>query len=80
MKRVCRRKVVVFTPQGFTENHPEHTWGIDGGDEHQLHISGWTKEELAELGYELWSESASTTAHGQPFMEGMYVYSSNTNE
>lgn len=73
-KRVCRKKALIFTPQGYTKNEPEHTWGIDGGDEHQKHLSGWTAPELRDLGYELWDEGPSTTVLGQDFMEGMYVY------
>lgn len=74
MKRVCRKKALVFTPEGFTKNEPKHTWGIDGGDHHQKHLSGWEVEELEALGYEVWWQQEATSPHGQAFNESMYVY------
>lgn len=73
-KRVCRKKALIFTPQGHTKNEPKHTWGIDGGDHYQKHLSGWTKEDLAEHGFELWGEGPATSLLGQDYMEGMYIY------
>lgn len=74
MKRVCRKKVIVFTPEGFTKNEPKHTWGIDGGDHHQIHLSGWEVQELKDLDYEVWWQQEATSSHGQAFNESMYVY------
>lgn len=45
MERIARRKVVVFTPNGFLEQPPEP------GNPHQEHLSGWTAEEMRRRGY-----------------------------
>jgi hypothetical protein len=47
MERIARKKVVVFTPNGFlpqraTDDNP-----------HQLHRSGWTAAEMRARGYEV---------------------------
>lgn len=72
-KRVAYKKVIIFTPQGHTENHPEHTWGIDGGDEYQKHLSGWVPKELKKYGYDLYAEDDSISPHGQKFKEALYI-------
>lgn len=72
MKRVARKKILLFTPQGFVENHPQHTWDIEGGDHAQIHISGWTVGELKDLGFELlWENKAQNSWHGD-YKEAMY--------
>lgn len=76
-KRVCRKKALIFTPQGRTKNEPKHTWGIDGGDRYQKHLSGWTIPELAELGYELWDEGTAISLLGEEYKEAMYVFNHN---
>ncbi|HEX6208233.1 MAG TPA: methyltransferase domain-containing protein [Actinomycetota bacterium] len=45
MEELARRRVVVFTPNGFLEQppDPDNPW--------QEHVSGWTVEELEGLGY-----------------------------
>lgn len=45
MEELARRRVVVFTPNGFLEQppDPDNPW--------QEHISGWTVEEFHRLGY-----------------------------
>lgn len=73
-KRVCRKKVLLFTPQGLTKNEPKDTWGIPGGDHYQLHLSGWLKEELLGQGFELIYEQLALSAHNESYKEGMYVY------
>lgn len=73
-KRVCVERVIIFTPQGYIRNEPEHTWGIDGGDHYQRHLSGWLPEDLLKYDYELWQESESTSTHGEAFNEAIYVY------
>ncbi len=50
-ERVAKKYVVIFTPDGYTENHPHDAWGIEGGDIHQKHLSGWTKEYMESRGY-----------------------------
>lgn len=74
MKRIAKKKILLFTPQGYVRNEPKHTWDIDGGDHYQLHISGWTVEELTGLGFELlWENDAKNPWHGD-YKEAMYVY------
>ena len=50
MKRVAP-EIILFTPDGFSKNEPHHAWGIEAGDKHQKHLSGWTEEELTKLGF-----------------------------
>ncbi|MBA3438555.1 MAG: class I SAM-dependent methyltransferase [Pyrinomonadaceae bacterium] len=45
MERIARRKVVVFTPQGFLPQHAV------GGNEFQRHRSGWEADEMRGMGY-----------------------------
>jgi len=45
MERIASRKVVVFTPNGFLPQ------GALGGNEHQIHRSGWTVSEMRSRGY-----------------------------
>ena len=45
MERIARRKVVVFTPQGFLPQHAV------GGNEFQRHLSGWEVDEMRGMGY-----------------------------
>lgn len=73
-KRVCRKKVLIFTPEGFTKNEPKHTWGIDGGDEHQIHLSGWEVQELLDEGFEVLIQEPALSPHNQQFNESFYVY------
>lgn len=45
MERIARKKVIIFTPNGFKRQEP-----IDG-NEHQRHISGWSAAEMERKGY-----------------------------
>lgn len=45
METVARRKVVIFTPNGFL---PQSSYG---GNDFQIHRSGWSVEEMRERGY-----------------------------
>ena len=45
MERIARKKVIIFTPNGFLEQR-EHD-----GNKLQVHRSGWTVEEMRSLGY-----------------------------
>lgn len=74
-KRVAKRKVLVFTPQGYVENDIHATWGIKDTDEHQRHLSGWKPEEILAYGYELAWEADATSSLGDKYKEAMYVYS-----
>lgn len=72
-KRVAKR-VIIFTPDRLTKNEPVHTWGIDGGDLYQKHLSGWDPEELKRAGFDLVYQRPATTLLGQDFNESMYLY------
>lgn len=45
MERIARRRVVIFTPNGFLPQRPY------GGNPHQEHRSGWTVDEMTGRGY-----------------------------
>jgi len=79
IKRVARKKVLLFFPQGeakdgYLKNEPHGAWGIEGQDEHQTHKSGWTKDEALRLGFTLIAESKETSQHGEPYTALMFVY------
>lgn len=61
MKRVCKEQIILFTPDGFSRNEPHHAWGIEAGDHEQVHKSGWTEDELTDLGFR--------------YLEGWYFHS-----
>jgi hypothetical protein len=48
MERVARRKVIVFTPNGFV---PQRAYD---DNPYQAHRSGWTADEMRGAGYRLW--------------------------
>lgn len=79
MKRVCKQKILLFTPQGpgedgYLKNEPHNAWGIEGADEHQKHLSGWTANELQDLGFTIVVAAGDTSQHGEPYMALMSVY------
>ena len=47
MEIIARKKVIIFTPNGFLEQEP-----FDG-NEWQRHISGWEVDEMREMGFEI---------------------------
>lgn len=47
MEKVARKKIIVFTPYGFTVQHP------CDGNPFQAHKSGWSIEEFKKLGYKV---------------------------
>lgn len=72
MKRVARKEVLLFTPEGpgehgYLKNEPHDAWGISGADEHQTHKSGWTRSELEELGFELLAAAGNVSQHGENY-------------
>lgn len=72
MKRVAKREVLLFTPQGhvdggYLKNEPHNAWGIEGADEHQKHKSGWTALELKDLGFEMLEMTDDISQHGEPY-------------
>ena len=72
MKRVVKREILLFTPQGhedggYLRNEPHNAWGIEGADEHQTHKSGWTALELKDIGFEMLNSAESISQHGEPY-------------
>jgi hypothetical protein len=47
LERIARRRVVIFTPNGFLPQDPYD------GNPHQAHLSGWTVDEMRGLGYKV---------------------------
>lgn len=45
LEKLARRRVVVFTPNGFVHQHARD------GNPFQVHLSGWTPAQLRERGY-----------------------------
>lgn len=79
MKRVCRKQILLFTPQGkshdgFLKNEPHDAWDILGGDEHQTHKSGWTLKELEKLGFEVITTAESISQHDEPYLALMVTW------
>jgi ubiquinone/menaquinone biosynthesis C-methylase UbiE len=79
MKRVARKKILLFTPQGHAEdgylkNEPHNAWGIEGADHFQTHKSGWTETELTGLGFKLAEKASSISQHGEPYTALMFTY------
>lgn len=72
MKRVAKKEILLFTPQGhvddgFLKNEPHNAWGVEGADHFQLHQSGWTVDELKEHGFEVLLMEDSVSQHGDPY-------------
>lgn len=72
MKRVAKQKILLFTPQGHTDdgylkNEPHNAWGIEGADHFQQHQSGWTLEELQAEGFTELSMREAISQHGEPY-------------
>jgi len=79
MKRVVRKEILLFTPQGpskdgYLKNEPHNAWGIEGADHFQTHKSGWTQEELESYGFTLLQAAHDTSQHGEPYKALMMVY------
>lgn len=74
MKRVARKEILLFTPDGYLKNEPHNAWGIEGADEHQTHKSGWSALELKDLGFEIIQTFENVSQHGEKFTEIMARY------
>lgn len=61
MEKIARKKVILLTPNGF---YPQN--GYDSNP-YQIHKSGWTKEELAKLGYVIYG------LRGLKYLRGDYA-------
>lgn len=66
MKRVGK-KILLFTPDGYLDNHPHDAWGISGADEFQTHKSGWSALELKDLGFRMLLATDDVSQHGEPY-------------
>jgi len=53
LDRIARKSIIIFTTEGFSFNMPVNTWGIKGGDEYQLHKSGFSKSFFRERGFKV---------------------------
>jgi len=47
LERVCKRKIVVTTPNGYLEQHPYIA------TESEIHRSGWSAQEFKQKGYKV---------------------------
>lgn len=79
MKRVAKKEILLFTPQGpsedgYLKNEPHNAWGVEGADEHQTHKSGWTALELKDLGFEILDKQISVSQHDEPYTALMARY------
>lgn len=79
IKRVAKKQVLLFFPQGHAEdgylkNEPHDAWGISGADEYQTHKSGWKREEVEKLGFELIAKADSISQHDEPYIALMFKY------
>lgn len=79
MKRVCKEKILLFTPQGpaedgYLKNEPHNAWGITGADHFQTHKSGWTQDELEDAGFRTILTASDTSQHGELYTALMCVY------
>lgn len=72
MKRIAKKKILLFTPQGpgedgYLKNEPHNAWGVEGADHFQTHKSGWTVEELQDAGFETVLVANDISQHGEPY-------------
>lgn len=74
MKKVARRKILLFTPDGYLENHPHNAWDIEGVDHLQRHLSGWTQADLEERGFHLVAKANSTSQHNESYTALMMAW------
>lgn len=75
MKRVARKQILLFTPEGFVRNEPHNAWNIEGGDQHQKHLSGWMQVELEDLGFTCIKAVDDISQHGDPYRALMMSWS-----
>lgn len=66
-KRVAKKSILVFTPEGYVRNETHDAWGVSGGDNYQKHLSGWEVDELRELGFTLLHRWSGKTHHGDDY-------------
>lgn len=73
MKRVARKQILLFTPEGYLRNEPKDAWGIGGADHFQTHKSGWSVAELERLGFKLVEKHPDVSQHGEPYNALMFI-------
>lgn len=61
IENIAKKKVIIFTPFGFTQQHPYD------GNPFQSHKSGWNISELEEMGYKVYG------MRGFRFIRGEYA-------
>jgi ubiquinone/menaquinone biosynthesis C-methylase UbiE len=66
-QRVARKHILVFTPEGYVKNEPHNAWGIEGADHWQEHLSGWTMDELRDLGFKILHRQPGKTQHDEDY-------------
>ncbi|MEI7809445.1 MAG: class I SAM-dependent methyltransferase [Verrucomicrobiota bacterium] len=59
MERIARKRVVIFTPSGFLEQH--HA----SNDDLQEHLSGWEAAEMERLGYHVTGQLGPKSLRGE---------------
>ena len=73
-KRVCKKRVIIFTQIGYLRNEPHDAWGISGADEYQTHKSGWEVSEVESFGYKLVDQWDDISQHGEKYTAVVYYY------
>lgn len=73
-KRVARRQVLVFTPEGYLKNEPHNAWGIEGADHLQQHQSGWLIKDFEKRGFVLVDQKPGISQHDEPYRALMLIY------
>lgn len=61
MEKIAKKKVIIFTPNGFTKQHPYD------GNPFQVHKSGWYIEDFVKRGYKVYG------MRGFRFIRGEYA-------
>lgn len=61
MEKVAKKKVIIFTPFGFTQQHPYD------GNPYQIHKSGWRVNDFSRRGYKAYG------FRGLRFIRGEYA-------
>ncbi|MFH1005017.1 MAG: class I SAM-dependent methyltransferase [Bacteroidota bacterium] len=61
MEKLARKKVIIFTPNGFLKQHEYDR------NKYQIHLSGWKIDEMKKLGYKI------TGINGWKFLRGEFA-------
>jgi hypothetical protein len=59
MEKVAKKKVVIYTPNGFLEQREYD------GNKYQVHLSGWEVEEMQKLGYKVYGINGAKWLRGE---------------